>query len=301
MFRNPEAFPNQIDAPLDTPRLPKGFKQEREPWSEKTKLGDLDIEIMYGGAEKRSVMGKNFDEKRTEDLFDIREIKITNPQGEILELSSFLPPEWRFMIMGPYGLYIDNLGAHCIDKTIIFPRRVIEETGAKVSEIPRRLYLSQYNDNTEKPVFATPVKGKVVEFATTPFFEKPFMPLGLLHEIGHSHQSPPSAREITLRQRYKNHKKLSGQQVKDYETMTIERERGAWAHALKQYRALKEQGFDLCPQAKDNKEIIDFIDDCLDTHLRKVEVKNLSSIKQKILDSIRDLLDRKESSTKTQE
>jgi len=282
MFRSPESFPSQTETLRQD-----GFKQEREPWSEKSKLGDLDAEIIYSGAEKRK-NAKSFNNIETDvNVCEVSEIRFINSEGKVLEFSSLLPPEWKFATEGPYATNsISN--AETTEKIISFPGYVLDPDRTKITQVPENQDLPQPHDDSRRKFFVSPIDRRVAEIPATPILEKPTAILGILHEIGHIEKGI-SQEEFYLHQKLEEKETLRPKEREIYGEIVIRHERDAWAYALKQYRDLKKQGFDLYPQAENNQEILDFVDKCLDTYMKKLEIQDSPRIKRGVMDFIKNL------------
>ena len=213
MSRNPEIFSPQSETPNQD-----NLDQKQELLLKESELGDLSVEMEYNKPKKKARIRK----------FVVNDIRITNPEQEILSLSSLLPDDWKFVVNSRQSSRI--LYAHSNKKEISLPKY------AK----PINPYASKIECYSDKIISPSILERRGIFFS-------------ILHEIGHSHAAQLSAKERYLRRRSQQRECfLTEKELKQYREIVIKSERDAWAYALKKYRSLKRQGFDLFPQAQNN-------------------------------------------------
>ncbi|OHA46114.1 MAG: hypothetical protein A3A80_00730 [Candidatus Terrybacteria bacterium RIFCSPLOWO2_01_FULL_44_24] len=204
------------------------------------------------GAHVREVLGEFTKELVGEPTRIVLSLEYVSPEGKTFDVKSLLPKD--FSLMRNNDDYIHSV-VICDTKQMIYGGRRNKE---------RTDDIAHYEDQS---VWGT---GNIADRSKPAIPERGFF-LTLLHELGHSDyfsNLSETEKQVVIED-IKNYKRdIASDDIDKSRTAQqrlIQRERYAWAWALRTLRNLRKDGIDLAPEYTGNKQIFEFIDLSLST------------------------------------
>lgn len=198
----------------------------------------------------------------------IVDIQITTEDGHIFSINKLLPEDWNLIRYGKKGLC-----ANPTQKIIIYG-----ESGMELNEytIPNDQLLPESTDEENFSRRVIKSERLVIEVhESKPILHKGFF-IKLLHEIGHAINCTKMSQDqieqlLNIRKKNIESGKLTIQQLEqlpdnDEYKIVLNDEQNAWDWALTTYKSLKTQGIDLAPEFTSEIDIVNFIEEHLESY-----------------------------------
>ena len=243
------------------------IREEGEPWNEKFEVDGNQLEICFTGRkESEAETGK--------DLSEINKIELITPENKRFDFSSLLPEGWKFERIDESSP-VFNMGTAHVEKSIHIPKSY-RETKSRWTAEGEALPPSYQEEDRGREVNPW---GEITEWKNVSTLNNPEAPIVLLHEIGHAHQARNRKGEKIRKKIEETEKKeqekatpisLTRQEMELYYQHVVAIERDAWAYALNKYRELKKEGIDILPKAKTNREVLDIVNNGVNSYLTKI-------------------------------